>query len=136
MYPCIYTKDKKKKLKTWLEGFYKYTDNKLSVYDSEKKLVCTKVTKLDNEIDTFKYLVYIEDLNEREEQLKEFLISKNIPAEKYIREHENNKCDDRINENNKYDDIINENNKCDNIINENNKCDDIINENESTKRNK
>jgi len=66
MHHCLYTKDKKKKLKKWEEGFYKYFNNKITVYDSDKKLVCTKVTDLENEIDTFKYLIYIENLEDKE----------------------------------------------------------------------
>ncbi|EQB59918.1 hypothetical protein NAPIS_ORF02517 [Vairimorpha apis BRL 01] len=68
MYPCIYTKDKKKKLKNWLEGFYTYKPNKLILYDSDKKYLCSKQTPLINDIDTFKYLVYIEDINQEEDE--------------------------------------------------------------------
>ncbi|WUR03429.1 uncharacterized protein VNE69_05026 [Vairimorpha necatrix] len=110
MIPCIYTKDKKKKLKKWEEGFYKYKNKKISVYDTDKKLICTKATGLSNEIETFKYIIYIENIQEElKDKFKEEELEDGLKEDKFKEEEleddkfkeeelEDDKCKDKCKE--------------------------------------
>ncbi|KAF9763988.1 hypothetical protein NGRA_0928 [Nosema granulosis] len=67
MLPCVYTKDKKKKLKTWFDGFVRLDKNKMKLFDDEKKMVDSKtMNKLSNDIETMRHIIYIENLEEVE----------------------------------------------------------------------
>lgn len=76
MIPCIYTKDKKKKLKTWLDGFVSLSKNTLKLYNEDKKQIDSKTcNELTNDLETFKHLIYIESL-EAQEEIKSFIEEK------------------------------------------------------------
>ncbi|KAF7683414.1 Protein ZGRF1 [Astathelohania contejeani] len=63
MIECIYTNQKKKKQKLWKDGFIMLVNNKMSLYDEEKKKIYTFVCKeIMPEIETAQYLIYIDNM--------------------------------------------------------------------------
>ena len=61
MIPCVYSKQKKKKLKTWFDGFVALKNNKMMLYDEDKKMIDSKtISKLSNEMETMRHVIYVE----------------------------------------------------------------------------
>ncbi|AFN83669.1 hypothetical protein EROM_090520 [Encephalitozoon romaleae SJ-2008] len=61
MIRCVYTAQKSKKLKTWIDGFVEHKGKRLYLYNSDMmKIDSSLASALDNEMETYKYLVYID----------------------------------------------------------------------------
>lgn len=72
MIKCIYTTQKQKKLKTWLDGFIKVRGKKFCLYDVDKTSIHSSITtSLDNEIETARYLIYVESFDDSSEEGRE-----------------------------------------------------------------
>ncbi|CAD27023.1 hypothetical protein [Encephalitozoon cuniculi GB-M1] len=68
MMRCVYTTQKHKKLKTWMDGFAEMKGKRLHLYDSDMVEIHNSiVSALNNEMEIFKYLVYIESFENLEE---------------------------------------------------------------------
>lgn len=68
MIKCVYTTQKHKKLKKWLDGFIQMKGKKLLLYDADKtNIFCTISVALDNDMETAGYLIYAESLEDEEE---------------------------------------------------------------------
>lgn len=68
MIRCVYTTQKHKKLKTWVDGFVRLKGKKFQLYDSEMvNIHSSVVSSLDNEMEVSRYLIYIESFDDQEE---------------------------------------------------------------------
>lgn len=65
MLPCIYTTQKTKKLKKWIDGFLLPIRKGLRLYDVEKQFLYNSESYkiIDDYIDTSNYLIYLDDIN-------------------------------------------------------------------------
>lgn len=64
MHPCVYTTDKIKKSKKWIDGFVEKKGKGLILYDEDKRIVSTQsyfTKREDLNIETGGYLIYIDD---------------------------------------------------------------------------
>lgn len=64
MLNCIYTKDKIKKKKKWLDGFITKGISTIRLYDEDKVEIMKSTFKLleDSNIDALSYLIYLDDV--------------------------------------------------------------------------
>lgn len=91
MISCVYTAQKTKKTKTWKEGFIKSNGNYISLFDYEKNCIYEgRIPFIAEEMETFKYLIYVEDPNFLTQNDKTEL-KKNSSQENI-----NKKCDESI----------------------------------------
>ncbi|AFM98946.1 hypothetical protein EHEL_090510 [Encephalitozoon hellem ATCC 50504] len=68
MIRCVYTVQKHKKLKTWIDGFVEHKGKRLYLYNSDMERIDSMLAPaLDNEMETYKYLVYIDSFEDVEE---------------------------------------------------------------------
>lgn len=68
MIKCIYTTHKRKKLKTWLDGFVRMRGRRFLLYDAEKMNIHSSSCKaLDTEMETAEYLIYVENFEDSSE---------------------------------------------------------------------
>lgn len=70
MMRCIYTAQKHKKLKTWLDGFVRIRGRKLLLYDVDRTGIDSCIgAVLDNEMETAKHMIYVEDFEDSSEDV-------------------------------------------------------------------
>ncbi|ADM12181.1 uncharacterized protein Eint_090520 [Encephalitozoon intestinalis ATCC 50506] len=68
MIRCVYTMQKHKKLKTWMDGFIEQKGKRIHLYNTDMVKIDSLVAScLDNEMETPKYLLYIESFEDPEE---------------------------------------------------------------------
>lgn len=68
MISCVYTKHKKRKLKSWFDGFVTLEKNKMKLFDEDKKMIDSKsMNKLTNDIETMRHIIYIENISEEKD---------------------------------------------------------------------
>lgn len=68
MLECTYTKDKLKKSKSWKDGYVILRDNKIHLYDDErKKIYCSTYKYISEEIELPAYLIYCEKIGKNSE---------------------------------------------------------------------
>lgn len=68
---CVYTADKNRKLKRWKDGFIRAVNGKVTIYNDEKKAICSFCSRrVKQEYETPGYIVYIEDYEKLGEQKK------------------------------------------------------------------
>lgn len=68
MIRCVYTAQKNKKLKTWIDGFVEHKGKRLYLYNTDMmKIDSSLASALDNEMETYKYLVYIDSFENPDE---------------------------------------------------------------------
>ncbi|KAM0671912.1 hypothetical protein CWI42_040520 [Ordospora colligata] len=69
MIRCTYTSQKHKKQKLWLDGFVSLKGKKVSLYDSEKKVIESSfVLSVENDMEMQKYLVYVDSFEDLENE--------------------------------------------------------------------
>jgi len=74
MLDCIYTTQKNKKLKKWIDGFVMRSGRGLVLYDEEKKVLCRAgkfTTREDGNVEASIYLIYSEGFILSEGKLSE-----------------------------------------------------------------
>jgi hypothetical protein len=65
MINCVYTSQKQRKIRTWQDGYVTIVGGKFSLYDADRTLLYSSTTTVvDNEIETPKYLVFIENFDD------------------------------------------------------------------------
>lgn len=80
MLECTYTKDKIKKAKSWKDGYIILRDNKIHLFDEErKKIYCSTYKYISEEISLPMYLIYCEKINRNVESEEEPVIKNPIP---------------------------------------------------------
>ncbi|KCZ81448.1 hypothetical protein H312_01120 [Anncaliia algerae PRA339] len=93
MQNCIYTKDIIKKSKTWLEGFIEKKENKVILYDEEKKIISSKLLKeISQELRIGIYLVYVDNIETmcNDESIKDQSIKRTKIERNEVQKVENN----------------------------------------------
>ncbi|KCZ75800.1 hypothetical protein H311_03213 [Anncaliia algerae PRA109] len=93
MQNCIYTKDIIKKSKTWLEGFIEKKENKVILYDEEKKIISSKLLKeISQELRIGIYLVYVDNIETmcNDESIKDQSIKRSKIERNEVQKVENN----------------------------------------------
>ncbi|KAH9411689.1 hypothetical protein HK407_04g07990 [Ordospora pajunii] len=72
MIRCTYTSQKQKKQKLWLDGFVSLKGKKVSLYDSEKKMIESSfLPAVENDMEMQKYLVYVDSFEDLESECAE-----------------------------------------------------------------
>ncbi len=88
MVPCIYTKQKVKKIKKWIDGYVLFKRFGLRLYNDEQEFLYNSENYqiIDDYIDTPMYLIYLDNLQEVIKQSNENMNVSNVINDQYQNE--------------------------------------------------